>query len=50
MQPFLDINLKQKVDAALLHPQIIHENYRLSSMCETKHFKPNLSLIIKKAL
>ena len=50
MKPFLDISLKQKVDVALIHPILVSEDYKLSSMCECKHFKPSLSQVIKKSL
>jgi len=33
MKPFLEINLKQKVDVAIVHPPLIHDDYLLSSMC-----------------
>ena len=50
MKPFLDFNLKQKVDVAIVQPSLINQDYVLSSMCESKHFKPQLSQVIKKSL
>jgi hypothetical protein len=50
MKPFLEITLKQKVDVTFVHPTLISEDYKLSSMSECKHFKPSLSQVIKKSL
>jgi trimethylguanosine synthase len=50
LKPFLEISLKSRVDAVLVHPYLSNEHYSLQSFCESKNFKPHLSQVIKKTL